>query len=89
MNTDRLIAEIAPHVDAIRIDHMHEVGRALPLYEAAGCVEAARPAFARETIKRLVEGFTSAGVAVDARDDLASLVLTKLRARGDAALALR
>lgn len=75
MRAARLIDAIAPHACAVRIDRMHEVKRALPVYARAGRLDAASDAFAEATIAELRAGFASAGVPIDERDDLASLVL--------------
>lgn len=81
MNAERLVASIAPHVDAVRIDRMHEVERALPIYERAGRLEAADPRFADSTTASLAAGFAAAGVPIDERDDLASMVFDILSPR--------
>ena len=81
MDAERLVAAIAPHVDAVRLDRMHESARALPLYERAGRLDAADPRFAEDTLTRLHAGFTTAGVPIDTRDDLASMVLEVLAKR--------
>lgn len=81
MDPERLVRAIAPHVDAVRIDGMHEVERALPLYERAGCAGAADRSFSERVIARLIAGFTAAGVPIDTRDDLASMVSEVLSAR--------
>jgi DNA repair photolyase len=78
MDPARLVAEVAPHVDAVRLDRMHELSGALPLYERAGLRDAATDAFAEEHLRRLTDGFSAAGVAIDVEDDLASLVLDAL-----------
>lgn len=74
MNAERLVGLLAPHVDAVRVDRMHEVERALPLYENAGRPDAAAPPFAARTIEALVAGFDAAGVRIDVRDDLAAVM---------------
>ncbi|MBK7859921.1 MAG: radical SAM protein [Archangiaceae bacterium] len=38
MNPARLVERLSPWVKAVRIDRMHELEQARPLYEAAGCV---------------------------------------------------
>lgn len=81
MDPSRLVELIAPHVDAVRLDRMHETARALPLYERAGCLDAASPGFAEDTLARLHAGFSAAGVPIDTRDDLASMVLEILSRR--------
>ena len=81
MDPSRLVELIAPHVDAVRLDRMHETARALPLYERAGRLDAADPRFAEGTLARLHAGFTAAAVPIDTRDDLASMVLEILSKR--------
>ena len=71
MDPARLVAQIAPLVRAVRIDRMYALPRALPLYEAAGCPEAATPEFFAATASVLREGFAARGVTLDGPDDLA------------------
>jgi DNA repair photolyase len=81
MDVERLVARMAPLVSAVRIDRMHQMARALPLYEAAGRVDAAGDRFFAETIAKLRDGFQGKGVAVDDLDDLAGLVRGAARSR--------
>jgi DNA repair photolyase len=74
MDPERLVAAVAPWVRAVRIDRMHALDKHLPLYQAAGCVEASTPAFWAGTEAALRAGFGHAGVRVDDLDDLSSLV---------------
>jgi DNA repair photolyase len=74
MNARALVARMAPLVAAVRIDRMHQMARALPLYEAAGRVDASTDRFFSDTIADLREGFGAARVPIDDRDDLSALV---------------
>jgi DNA repair photolyase len=74
MDPDRLVAAMAPFVHRVRIDRMHEMTRAGPLYAKAGRVDAAEDEYFERTAARLAQGFTSRGVLVDSLDDLGSLV---------------
>jgi hypothetical protein len=74
MDVDHLVARLAPLVSAVRIDRMHQMARAMSLYEAAGCVYAAGDDFFAATIARLSAGFRARGVTIDDLDDLAGLV---------------
>ncbi len=74
MDPDRLVAAMAPFVRCVRIDRMHEMARARPLYAQAGRLDAAEDAYFERTAARLVAGFAARGVQVDALDDLGALV---------------
>jgi len=74
MNVARLVDKIAPFVSAVRIDRMHEMRKALPLYQAAGRLDAARDSFFVETESALREAFSRRGIPVDESDDLGALV---------------
>lgn len=74
MNARALVARMSPLVAAVRIDRMHQMARALPLYEAAGRVDASTDRFFSDTIADLREGFQAARVPIDDRDDLTALV---------------
>lgn len=74
MNPERLVARLAPHVDAVRVDRMYGMATTLPLYSAAGREDAAQEAFFAQTTKRLRDGFSAAGVRVDDLDDMARLL---------------
>jgi DNA repair photolyase len=82
MNPARLVSAIAPHVAAVRLDRMHEVKRALPLYAAAGVRAFAEPGPAEGLVRELHRRFSARGVPIDARDDLAGLVLDAIARRG-------
>ncbi|HEY8428000.1 MAG TPA: radical SAM protein [Sandaracinaceae bacterium] len=84
MDVERLVELVAPYAAAVRLDRMHEVRRALPLYERAGHVEAASAGFAERTLARLHAAFRERRVPIDDRDDLATLVLEALARRGSA-----
>lgn len=72
MDAARLVAEVAPYVRAVRVDTMHAVERARPLYARAGRLDAMEEGFADALVRELSEGFTARGVRVDALDDLAA-----------------
>ncbi len=72
MDVDRLVDLVAPHVGVVRIDRMHRMDRALPLYEAAGCVWAAEDAFFERTAAALHTRFRERGVGTDDLDDVAA-----------------
>ena len=74
MNPERLAAMLAPHVRAVRVDRMHRMDRALPLYQAAGRLDASSDAFFAETSARLLTALASHGVSVDPLDDLGGLL---------------
>lgn len=74
MDPERLAAMLAPIVSHVRVDRMHAMHRALPLYERAGCRSAATAEWAEEMQARLVTALRGAGVAIDALDDLSALV---------------
>jgi DNA repair photolyase len=74
MDPDRLVAAIAPLVRCVRIERMHEMARARPLYERAGRIDATQDGYFERTRKRLVQGFSSRGVVVDELDDLGALL---------------
>ncbi len=81
MNAERLVELVAPCSAAVRLDRMHEVRRALPIYERAGRLDAASASFADSTLARLQAAFRARGVPVDERDDLATLVLEAIAKR--------
>ena len=72
MDAAHLVELIAPLVRAVRVDRMYALPRALPLYEAAGCPEAATPDFFAATVGALRQGFAAHGVVIDGLDDLAT-----------------
>jgi DNA repair photolyase len=72
MNVARLVDRLAPLVRVVRIDRMHRMDRALALYQAAGCPEAAEDAFFERTGRELRAGFAARGVATDDADDMAT-----------------
>ncbi len=74
MDPDRLVEQLAPIVDAVRIDRMHEMARARTLYESAGLLEATTEEFFENTGRRLREGFAAHGIHLDELDDLARIL---------------
>ena len=72
MDAARLVDAVAPYVRAVRVDRMHAVERARPLYERAGRPDAMAEGFADALVRELSEGFAARGVRVDALDDLAA-----------------
>ncbi len=74
MDPDRLVAQVAPLVRAVRVDRMHHVQRYRHLYAQHGLEYAAEPAFFDELIPRLRQGFADHGVETDELDDLAQLL---------------
>ncbi len=74
MDPERLADLLAPHIDAVRVDRMHEMPRARRLYEAAAMTDAAQDAFFERTGRRLRRAFESRGVRYDELDDLAGIV---------------
>jgi len=74
MNPERLVALVAPHVEAVRIDRMHHVDRVRHLYEAARMTDAATPEFFEKVEATLKREFAAYGVRLDEMDDMRGLV---------------
>jgi len=74
MDPERLVAQVAPLVQAVRVDRMHHVERYRHLYARHGLEHAAEPAFFDKLIPQLTRGFAEHGVALDEMDDLAQLL---------------
>jgi DNA repair photolyase len=74
MDPDRLVEAIAPFVRCVRMDRMHELERARPLYEQAGRLDASEDAYFERIEAHLIQGFSSRGVLVDDLDDLGALI---------------
>ena len=74
MNVERLVAEIAPYVCAVRLDRMYVGERVRHLYERHGLQQFATEEFADQTIRELAAGFSARGVEVDSLDDLEHLL---------------
>lgn len=74
MNVEHLIEQVAPWVDAVRIDRLHFRDRARELFRRSGLDYALDDAFFDQTEARLREGFRSHGVRIDDLDDMAALV---------------
>ncbi|MGM0577724.1 MAG: radical SAM protein [Myxococcota bacterium] len=74
MNPERLVERVAPYVGAVRVDRMHHLDRYRYMYEAHGLEHAMEPEFFDDLRERLVAGFRSHGVVVDAMDDLARIL---------------
>jgi len=74
MNPEALAERLAEQVEVVRVDRMHSMHLAQPLYAAAGRVEAATDEFFAETTRRLCDAFTKLGVRLDDLDDMAGLV---------------
>jgi DNA repair photolyase len=69
MNVGRLVAQIAPFVEVVRLDRMYAGERVQHLYDEHGLGAFATEEFAETTICELVEAFRSRGVRVDTLDD--------------------
>ncbi len=74
MDPERLASRLAPHIQLARIDRMHSIERAMPLYRTAGREAASRRDFFDDTERRLRSAFGAAGVRHDDMDDMARLV---------------
>ncbi len=74
MNVDCLVEKLAPIVQAVRVDRMHDIARFRHLYEAAGLQHALEPTFFDEMLEALRKGFAQHGVTVDELDELGGLV---------------
>jgi len=74
MDAARMIEKMAPWVEAVRVDRMHQLERVHPLYRAATMEFAASEDFFDETERALLDGFQARGVRVDELDDLVALL---------------
>ena len=74
MDAENLARRIAPLVDAVRIDRMHSLPLAQPLYTAAGAEDAASPAFFERTGAALAAELSRLGIPLDDLDDLGGLL---------------
>jgi DNA repair photolyase len=74
MDPARLVALLAPHVQAVRIDCMHSVERVRHLYEDAGMLHAMAPGFYPPLEQALRAGFAARGIPLDPMDDMRGLV---------------
>ena len=74
MDPARLVSLVAPHVGFVRVDRMHSMEQAMPLYRAAGRAQAATDDFFERTGRELREAFGRAGIAVDDLDDMRAMV---------------
>lgn len=74
MDPERLVERVAPHVRSVRIDRMHAMDRALPLYRAAGREDAASDAWFAATKSELEDAFTRRGVLFDELEDMRAVV---------------
>ncbi len=83
MNPHKLAQRLAPLIDAVRIDRMHSMDLAAPLYAACGVKDADSTEFFDRTHAALVSAFEQLGTPLDALDDLAALTtLGRARNRG-------
>lgn len=74
MDVDRLVAEVAPYVRAVRLDRLYVAERVQHIYDQHGLSEFASEAFASKTIGRLAAAFRARGVRVDTLDNLQPLL---------------
>jgi DNA repair photolyase len=74
MDADEMVEAMAPWVEAVRIDRMHQLERVHPMYAKAQLEAAADDLFFDETERRLRAGFAERSVPVDDLDDLVSLL---------------
>ena len=74
MDAERLVAEVAPLVRAVRFDRMHGLAAVRHLYADNGLEHAMTEPFFADLERRLRAGFTARGVRIDELDDLAHLV---------------
>jgi DNA repair photolyase len=74
MDPARLVALLAPHVQAVRIDCMHNVERVRHLYEDAGMLHAMDQGFYPPLEQALRAGFAARGIPLDPMDDMRGLV---------------
>lgn len=74
MDPAALAARLADVAEVVRIDRMHVMERALPLYEAAGRLDASEAAFFERLERELKETLARRNVAVDDLDDLHRLL---------------
>lgn len=74
MDPDRLIANVAPYVRAVRLDRLYFGDRIQDVYLKHDLTEYAGDDYAERTIRRLESGFRDRGVAVYSLDDLEPLL---------------
>jgi DNA repair photolyase len=74
MNVDRLVAQLAPYVRAVRLDRLYVAERVQHIYDRHGLSEFASQRYGEETIGRLAAAFQARGVRVDPLDDFAPLL---------------
>jgi DNA repair photolyase len=74
MDVERMVANVAPYVRAVRLDRLYFGERIARLYDAHGLGEFATEAYASRTIDRLTEAFRARGVAVDPLDEFEPLL---------------
>lgn len=70
MDPARLAERVAAATSRVRIDRMHATERALPLYRAAGCEEAAGDVWIADARARLEEALARRGVTFDEIEDM-------------------
>ncbi|MBI5622541.1 MAG: radical SAM protein [Elusimicrobia bacterium] len=74
MDPERLAGRLAPLVDCVRVDRMHDLPRLRGLYEAAGMPEAAEEPFFARTEAALRKAFAKRRVRFDEMDDLSGIL---------------
>jgi DNA repair photolyase len=74
MDVERLVAEVAPYVCAVRLDRLYVGERVQHVYDRHGLSRFATEAYAATTIRQLTEQFSARGVRVETLDDLDALL---------------
>lgn len=74
MNVERLVAQVAPLIQAVRVDRMHVIPQVRDIYEANDLLDAASDAFFERTRGELLRRFEAAGVRIDELDDMVKLI---------------
>ena len=77
MNVERLLERVAPYARLVRVDRMHRMDRASPLYARGPYAWAADEAFFERTVTALRDGFAARGVRSDDLDDVADALSGK------------
>jgi len=74
MNVERLVAQVAPLIQAVRVDRMHVIPQVRNIYEDNDLLDAAGDQFFAETREELLRRFEEAGVRIDELDDMVKLI---------------
>lgn len=74
MDPERLVAQLAPYVCAVRIDRLYVGERVRAVYDRHGLGAYYADAYADDTLRRLTAGFRARGVVVESLDNFAPLL---------------